>query len=60
MEKTVDLVLVLGDGVSNPCMRLLVLAEEGFLTLTFLLDVMIGDEGDDGSAVFDGVRWRSS
>ena len=42
-----------GEGVSKPCIKLLVLAEEE--GRAFLLDKTIGDEGEDGSAVFVGV-----
>ena len=58
VENTVDLVLVFGEGVSKPCIKLLVLAEEE--GRAFLLDKMIGDEGEDGSVVFVGVPLRSS
>ena len=47
-----------GEGVSKPCIKLLVLAEEG--GRIFLLDEMIGDEGEDGSAVFVGVPLGST
>ena len=64
VDRTVDFVLIDGEGVLKPCMILTVLAEEGFRDFLWLERIM-GDEGCFSvsstclTSFFDGVICRS-